>query len=38
MEPILEVRNLNSYYSEGRNLPWEKESRQQVLRDVSFAI
>ena len=38
MEPILEVRNLNSYYSEGRNLPWEKESRQQVLRDVSFDI
>ena len=38
MEPILEVRNLSSWYSEGRSLPWKKEDRQQVLRDVSFDI
>ena len=38
MEPILEVRNLSSWYSEGRSLPWKKEERQQVLRDVSFDI
>ena len=38
MEPILEVRNLSSWYSEGGGLPWKKEDRQQVLRDVSFEI
>ena len=38
MEPVLEVRNLSSWYSEGRSLPWKKEDRQQVLRDVSFDI
>ena len=38
MQPILEVRNLSSWYSEGGSLPWKKEDRQQVLRDVSFDI
>lgn len=38
MEPILEVRNLNSYYTEGRSLFGGMEQRRQVLRDVSFDI
>lgn len=38
MEPVLEVRNLNSYYSEGRSLFGGKGRRQQVLKDVSFDI
>lgn len=38
MGPILEVRNLNSWYSQGGSLPWRKEHRQQILQDVSFEI
>lgn len=38
MEPVLEVRNLNAYYSQGRSLPWAREERRQILRDVSFRI
>lgn len=38
MEPILEVKNLNSYYTEGRSLFGGRGSRRQVLHDVSFTI
>ena len=38
MQPILEVKNLNVYYSEGRSLFGGKGKRRQVLRDVSFQI
>lgn len=38
MEPILEVKHLNSYYAEGRSLFGGKGTRKQVLRDVSFFI
>jgi len=38
MEPVLEVRNLNSYYSENRSVFGGKGKRKQVLRDVSFDI
>ena len=38
MEPVLEVRNLNSYYTEGRSLFGGKGRRQQVLKDISFDI
>ncbi|MBQ7801343.1 MAG: ABC transporter ATP-binding protein [Oscillospiraceae bacterium] len=38
MEPVLEVRHLNSFYTEGRSLFGGKEQRRQVLRDVSFEI
>ena len=38
MEPVLEVRHLNSYYTENRSLFGGKEERRQVLRDVSFDI
>ena len=38
MEPVLEVRHLNSYYTEGRSLFGGKETRRQVLQDVSFEI
>ncbi len=38
MEPILEVRNLNSYYTENRSLFGGKGKRKQVLKDVSFDI
>ncbi len=38
MDAILEVRNLNSYYEEGRS-PFESRSRRrQVLHDVSFTV
>ncbi len=37
-EPVLEVRHLNSYYSQGRALFGGRERRRQVLRDVSFAL
>ncbi|MGN1003820.1 MAG: ABC transporter ATP-binding protein [Oscillospiraceae bacterium] len=37
-EPILEVRHLNSYYSQGRSLFGSKGRRQQVLKDVSFEL
>ena len=38
MEPVLEVRHLNSYYTEGRSLFGGKNQRRQVLKDVSFDI
>lgn len=38
MEPVLEVRHLNSYYTEGRSLFGGKETRRQVLKNVSFNI
>ncbi len=38
MEPVLEVRNLNTYYTEGRSLFGQKGRRHQVLKDVSFTI
>lgn len=38
MEPILEVRNVSSWYCEGGSMPWQKGERQQVLQDVSFDI
>lgn len=38
MEPVLEVRNLNTYYTEGRLLFGQKGRRHQVLKDVSFTI
>ena len=38
MEPVLEVRNLNTYYTEGRSLFGQKDRRHQVLKDVSFTI
>ena len=38
MEPVLEVRHLNSFYTEGRSLFGGKEQRRQVLQDVSFDI
>lgn len=37
-KPVLEVRNLNSFYSENRSLFGGKECRRQVLHDVSFDI
>ena len=37
-EPVLEVRHLNSYYQEGRNLLNRKGRRRQVLHDISFHI
>lgn len=36
MEPILEVKHLNSYYTEGQSLFGGKGRRRQVLKDVSF--
>ena len=36
--PVLEVRNLNSYYSMGRSIFGHKTARKQVLHDVSFHI
>ncbi|MBR6521655.1 MAG: ABC transporter ATP-binding protein [Oscillospiraceae bacterium] len=38
MEPVLEVRNLNSYYTENRSIFGGKGKRNQVLKDVSFDI
>lgn len=38
MEPVLEVRHLNSFYAEGHSIFGGKEKRQQVLKDVSFDI
>ncbi len=38
MQPILEVRNLSSWYSQGGSLPWAKENLQPVLKGVSFHI
>ena len=38
MEPILEVKNLNAYYTESRSLFGGREKRRQVLHDVSFTI
>lgn len=37
-EPVLEVRHLNSYYSQGRSLFGGKGQRKQVLKDVSFEL
>lgn len=36
--PVLEVRNLNSYYSMGRSIFGCKTARKQVLHDVTFHI
>ncbi len=38
MEPILEIKNLNSFYAQGRGLPFGKKERVQILHDVSFQI
>ncbi len=38
MEPILEVKNLNSYYTEGHSLFGGKSRRRQVLKDVNFDV
>ena len=38
MDAILEVRNLNSYYEEGRSLFESRGRRRQVLHDVSFTV
>ncbi len=38
MEPVLEVRNLNSYYIENRSVFGGKGKRKQVLKDVTFDI
>lgn len=38
MEPVLEVRHLSSYYSQGRSLFSGKDRRKQVLKDVSFEL
>ncbi|MBO7739088.1 MAG: ABC transporter ATP-binding protein [Oscillospiraceae bacterium] len=38
MEPVLEVRNLNSYYTENRSIFGGQGNRKQVLKDVSFDI
>ena len=38
MEPVLEVRHLNSFYTEGHAIFGGRETRQQVLKDVSFDI
>ncbi len=38
MEPVLEVRHLNSYYSEGRSPFGGRARRRQILRDVSFTV
>ncbi|MBP3674576.1 MAG: ABC transporter ATP-binding protein [Oscillospiraceae bacterium] len=38
MEPVLEVRHLNSFYTESRSLFGGKDQRRQVLQDVSFDI
>ena len=38
MEPVLEVKQLNSYYTEGRALFGGKQQRRQVLKDVSFDL
>jgi len=36
MEPVLSVRNLNSYYTVGQSLFGGKGKRRQILHDVSF--
>lgn len=39
MEPVLEVRNLNSYYTVGNSIfGGKKNKRHQVLKDVSFDL
>ncbi len=38
MKPVLEVRKLNSYYSESRSLFGGSQKRRQVLKDVTFDI
>ncbi|MBR6748760.1 MAG: ABC transporter ATP-binding protein [Clostridia bacterium] len=38
MEPVLEVRDLNCYYTVGRSLFREMGRRYQVLHDISFDI
>ncbi|MBE6992229.1 MAG: ABC transporter ATP-binding protein [Ruminococcaceae bacterium] len=38
MEPILEVKNLNSYYTEGHSLFGGRGRRRQILKDVNFDI
>ena len=35
---ILEVKHLNTYYTEGQTLFGGKGKRRQVLKDVSFAM
>jgi len=37
-DTVLQVRHLNSYYSEGRSLFGGKPKRRQVLHDISFDI
>ena len=38
MEPVLEVRNLNSYYTVGNSIFGGRNKRHQVLKDVSFDL
>ena len=38
MDPVLEVRHLNSYYSDGNSIFGQKSRRHQVLKDVSFDL
>lgn len=38
MEPVLEVRHLNSYYTLGRSLLPGRSRRVHVLKDVSFTL
>ena len=37
-ESVLEVRHLNSYYTQGNGILGRRGSRRQVLRDVSFTL
>jgi len=38
MDPVLKVRNLNSYYIDGNSIFGGKNRRHQVLKDVSFDL
>ena len=38
MEPVLSVKNLNSYYTIGHSLFGGNKKRKQILHDVSFDI
>ena len=37
-KPVLEVRNLNTYYRQNRSVFGNQGERRQVLQDVSFDI
>lgn len=38
MEPVLEVKNLNSWYTQGRSLFGRDKGRVHVLKDVNFTV